>query len=385
MDWARCFSPGGREERRRRVVIPPLPTTTLKKFTYKKLRKATNKFNMSNKIGEDTYKGILRSPSAGADRPAASSSKKTTTPMIGVVVRNLSRGLLLSDLPKCLTEIKKLEKVSHPNLIPLLGYCAEPDDARRRRGNPHRRAYCFLVFNLLVLKNGSAHDRLIQYKTPPPYKPIAWERRITMALQTGLALEHLHENGIMYRVFGSKSVLLDEEFNVRLSYSVFPKLNAYKTVSELERETLKTTPDDDILAMFLCRAPELYTSYSTTKENDVWGFGMFLCELLMGKPLISFPNHQECSGVLEVLMKSFSDRNSLQMNMDPRLSKGGGGGEQRFYYDPATVLKIVTIAGMCFQKRPEARPSMKQINKLLDKISESRVDYRDGELDWFDH
>lgn len=353
MDWARCFSPG-----REQNPFPPLPTTSLKKFTYKKLRKATNKFNAGNKIGEDTYKGTLR-------RKNNHSGDRESSKTMDVILRNLSRGLQPCDLPKCLNEIKKLEKVSHPNVVQLVGYCAEPD---RRREN---RAYCFLVFDFV--KNGSAHDRLLEYENR--LKPMAWERRIRIALETGRALEHLHENGVMYRTFGSRCVLLNEELNVMLSYSVFPKLNVYKTIEELHKE--KPTLTADVVTMFLSRAPELFTSYSTTKENDVWGFGVFLCELLMGKPL-SAPN-QECQ-VLEVLMKCFSDRNSVEKSMDPRLSKG----EQRFY-DPATVLKMVTIAGMCLQKRPEARPSMKQINKLLDKISESKVEYSDEELECFDH
>nr|GMD13355.1 probable receptor-like protein kinase At5g47070 [Ipomoea batatas] len=358
MDWARCFTPGREED-----LFPPLPTTSLKKFTYKKLRKATGKFNAGNRIGEDTYKGTLRRglhinpPVADRDAP------KT----MEVIVRNLSRGLQPGDLPKCLNEIKKLEKISNPNLVHLVGYCAEPD---RRREN---RAYCFLVFDLV--KNGSAHDRLLDYENP--HKPLAWERRIRIAIQTGLAIEHLHEHGVMYRTFGSRCVLLDEELNVKLSYAVFPKLNVYKTIADLHKEADPTLTPESI-TMFLSRAPELFTSYSTTKENDVWGFGIFLCELLMGKPLSSAPDQE--TPVLDVLMKCFSDRSIMETSMDPRLIRG----EQRFY-DPATVLKMVTIAGMCLQKRPEARPSMKQINKLLDKISESKVEYGDEELESFDH
>ncbi|XP_019163560.1 PREDICTED: probable receptor-like protein kinase At3g55450 [Ipomoea nil] len=354
MDWARCFSPGRQED-----SFPPLPTTSLKKFTYKKLRKSTGKFNAANRIGEDTYKGTLRRRIHHLTHPVPDAPKTTE-----IIVRNLSRGLLPGDLPKCLHEIKKLETISHPNLVPLLGYCAEP-----RRED---RAYCFLVFD--VVKNGSAHDRLLDYDNP--HKPISWERRIRIAIQTGLAMEHLHENGVMYRTFGSRRVLLDSELNVKLSYAVFPKLNVYKTIADLHKDDPNLTPET--VTMFLSRAPELFTSYSTTKENDVYGFGVFLCELLMGKPLSSEPDPE--TPVLDLLMKCFSDRNIMETSMDPRLTRG----EQRFY-DPGTVLKMVTIAGMCLQKRPEARPSMKQINKLLDKISESKVEYGNEDLESFDH
>ncbi|VFQ66776.1 unnamed protein product [Cuscuta campestris] len=348
--------------------MPPLPTTSLKKFTYKKIRKATNKFNAANKIGEDTYKGTLRRRRAPNPNPDRRHEPKKT---VRVVVRNLGRrGLLLADLPKCLSEIKKLETLSHPNLVPLLGYCAEPDGRRRHR------AHCFLVFDLV--ENGSARDRLVA-PDPPRHKPVAWERRMKIALQAGRALEHLHERGVTYRAFRSSAVLLDAGLDVRLAYSVFPKLNAYKTASELAAEA-----SPDAAEMLLARAPELHTSYSTTKENDVWGFGTFLCETLMGKPLLPSGRddgggRDEERGVLGALMERFSDRRRLEENMDPRL---------RSYYDAATVLKIVTIAGMCFQKRPEARPSMKQINKLLDKICDdesNKVEYRDGDFLYFDH
>lgn len=81
----------------------------MKAFTYKELALATNKFDISNKVGQggygNVYKGILSDDTFVAVKRAEESS--------------------LQGQKEFLTEIELLSRLHHRNLVTLIGYCDE--------------------------------------------------------------------------------------------------------------------------------------------------------------------------------------------------------------------------------------------------------------------
>ncbi|KAJ6769807.1 PROMASTIGOTE SURFACE ANTIGEN PROTEIN PSA [Salix purpurea] len=78
-------------------------------LSYNELRSATDNFHTSNKIGRGgfgtVYKGILRSGTQVAVKTLSAQSKQ--------------------GVPEFLNEIKTISKVKHPNLVELIGCCAQ--------------------------------------------------------------------------------------------------------------------------------------------------------------------------------------------------------------------------------------------------------------------
>ena len=81
----------------------------MKSFTFKELTHATNKFDITTKVGEggygSVYKGILSDETFVAVKRAGENS--------------------LQGQKEFLTEIELLSRLHHRNLVSLVGYCDE--------------------------------------------------------------------------------------------------------------------------------------------------------------------------------------------------------------------------------------------------------------------
>lgn len=78
-----------------------------------------------------------------------------------------------------LAEVNVLGIVEHPNLVNLVGYCAEDDERGIQR---------LLIYE--YMPNRSVQDHL----SPTTTTPLSWEMRLRIALDAARGLSYLHED-----------------------------------------------------------------------------------------------------------------------------------------------------------------------------------------------
>lgn len=104
-----------------------------------------------------------------------------------------------------MTEVNFLGFVEHPNLVKLVGYCADDDERGIQR---------LLVYEFLA--NGSVLDHL----SSRAETTLSWAMRLRIAQDAARGLTYLHEEldvQIIFRDFKSSNILLDEQWNAKLS------------------------------------------------------------------------------------------------------------------------------------------------------------------------
>ncbi|KAJ0256980.1 Serine-threonine/tyrosine-protein kinase [Hirschfeldia incana] len=172
-----------------------LSSPNLKAFSYNELKNATRSFRPDSMIGEGdfgcVFKGWIDETTLNASRPGSG---------IAVAIKKLKPDGFLGPR-EWLTEVNNLGQLSHPNLVSLIGYCAEGE-------------YLFLVYEFMP--RGSLDNHLFGRG---PHR-LTWEIRMKVAVGAAKGLTYLHEakSQVIYRDFRSAKILLDAEYNAKLSY-----------------------------------------------------------------------------------------------------------------------------------------------------------------------
>nr|GMD12439.1 protein kinase APK1A, chloroplastic-like [Ipomoea batatas] len=173
-----------------------LQSPNLKSFTFADLRMATRNFRPDSVLGEggfgSVYKGWLDENTLAAARAGTG---------IVVAVKRLNQEGFQGHR-EWLAEVNYLGQFCHPNLVKLIGYCLEDE---------HR----LLVYEFMP--KGSLENHL--FRRGSYFQPLSWYLRLKVALGAakGLAFLHSAETQVIYRDFKASNILLDSNFNGKLS------------------------------------------------------------------------------------------------------------------------------------------------------------------------
>ncbi|XP_054289165.1 interleukin-1 receptor-associated kinase 4-like isoform X1 [Macrosteles quadrilineatus] len=159
-------------------------------------------------------------------------------------------------------EIDVLAQLSHPNLLPLLGYSED--------GPALCLAYKYM-------RHGSLLDRLA---CTNGRQPLQWCDRLVIGLGSARGLCHLHtvlERPLVHRDVKSANILLDDNF--------VPKLGDFGLVrmGSNANHTQTAAITTNVIGTSAYMAPEAYRGDVSVKM-DVFSFGVVLLELLTGLP-----------------------------------------------------------------------------------------------------
>ncbi|KNA12014.1 hypothetical protein SOVF_129650 [Spinacia oleracea] len=286
-------------------------------FTYKELETATNKFNEANVIGHGgygvVYRGVLSDGTVAA---------------IKMVHRDGKQGERAFRM-----EVDLLSRLHSPNLVELLGYCADQN---------HR----LLIFEFMP--NGSLQQHLHAPHTYP--KPLDWGTRLRIALDCARALEFLHEHvtpSIIHRDFKCSSILLDHNFRAKVSDFGLAKTGSNKINGQISTRVLGTTG-------YL--APEYASTGKLTTKSDVYSFGVVLLQLITGRVPVDTRRPSGEHVLVSWAHPRLTHRQKVMEMIDPSL-KG--------QYSQKDIIQIAAIAAVCVQVEPDYRPLMTDVVQSL--------------------
>ncbi|KAL9431282.1 hypothetical protein AB3S75_026464 [Citrus x aurantiifolia] len=287
-------------------------------FTFRELATATKNFRQECLIGEGGFGRVYK-------------GKLEKTAQV-VAVKQLDRNGLQGN-KEFLVEVLMLSLLHHDNLVNLIGYCA---DGEQR----------LLVYEYMPLR--SLEDHLLDIG--PEQKPIDWFTRMKIALGAAKGLEYLHDKAnppVIYRDLKSSNILLDCEFNAKLSDFGLAKLGPIGD---------KTHVSSRVMGTYGYCAPEYQRTGQLTVKSDVYTFGVVLLELITGRRAIDTTRPTYEQNLVTWAQPFFKDPNRYPQLADPLLQ-----GE----FPVRGLNQAVAVSAMCVQEESSVRPLMSDVVSAL--------------------
>ncbi|GAV63483.1 Pkinase domain-containing protein [Cephalotus follicularis] len=291
-------------------------------FTFRELATATRNFNEVNLIGEGgfgrVYKGRIESSQI-------------------VAVKQLNQEGIQGH-QEFIVEVLMLSLLHHANLVTLIGYCTSGDQR-------------LLVYEYMPM--GSLEDHLFDLD-PDKKPPLSWSTRMKIALGAARGLEYLHCTAnppVIYRDLKSANILLDDDFNPKLSDFGLAKLGP---VGE------NTHVSTRVMGTYGYCAPEYAMSGKLTVKSDIYSFGVVLLELITGRRTIDSTKRHGEQNLVTWSRPFLKDQKKFSKLVDPLL-------QGRF---PRRCLNYaIAITGMCVNEDANFRPLISDIVVALEYLA----------------
>ncbi|KAG5566912.1 hypothetical protein RHGRI_002460 [Rhododendron griersonianum] len=360
------------------VPVPPTPrsereilqSANLKSFTFSDLKMATRNFRPDSVLGEggfgSVFKGWIDEGSYAAAKPGTG---------VVVAVKRLNQDgfqghrewlvsgsffsldsrashVVYAKGPKWQCESQILAcyntkccgselsgAVLSPHLVKLVGYCLEDE---------HR----LLVYEFMP--RGSLENYL--FRRGSYFQPLSWNLRLKVALGAakGLAFLHSAETKVIYRDFKTSNILLDSNYNAKLSDFGLAKDGPTGDKSHVSTRVMGT---------YGYAAPEYLATGHLTAKNDVYSFGVVLLEMLSGRRAVDMNRPSGQHSLVEWAKPYLGNKREIFCVLDTRL-KG------RYSLD--TAYKAANLAVRCLSKDPKFRPNMDKVVEELEQLQDSK-------------
>lgn len=231
-----------------------------------------------------------------------------------------------------LAEVIFLGQLSHPNLVKLIGYCCQDD---------HR----VLIYE--YMPRGSVENNLFSRVL----LPLPWSTRMKIALGAAKGLAFLHEadKPVIYRDFKTSNILLDLDYNAKLS-----DFGLAKDGPEGDKSHVSTR----IMGTYGYAAPEYIMTGHLSPRSDVYSFGVVLLELLTGRKSLDKSRPAREQNLTDWALPLLKEKKLLNI-VDPRLQGD---------FPTKAFHKAAMLAYHCLNRNPKARPLMRDIVDSLDPL-----------------
>ncbi|CAN4095500.1 unnamed protein product [Withania somnifera] len=288
-------------------------------FAFKELALATQNFREANLIGEGgfgcVYKGRLDSG------------------MI-VAIKQLNLEGLQGN-QEFVVEVLMLSLMHHNNLVNLIGYCTHGEQR-------------LLVYEFMPM--GSLENHLFDLE--PGMEPLSWKTRLKIAAGAAHGLEYLHKANppVIYRDLKSSNILLDNEFNPKLSDFGLAKLGPVGDNTHVSTRVMGT---------YGYCAPEYAMTGKLTLKSDIYSLGVVLLELITGRKAYDISKKPGEQNLVVWSSPFLKDRRKYIHMVDPALDG---------QFSARCLHHAVAVTAMCLQEQANFRPNITDIVAALDYL-----------------
>lgn len=296
-------------------------------FTFRELAAATSNFNSQYLVGEGgfgrVYKGYIDSLNQL------------------VAVKQLDRNGLQGNR-EFLVEVLMLSLAHHANLVSLIGYCADGDQR-------------ILVYE--YMPSGSLEEHL--FGSSRRKKPLDWNIRMKIAEGAAKGLEYLHETinpPVIYRDLKASNILLDEDFNPKLSDFGLAKLGPTGGKDHVSTRVMGT---------YGYCAPEYALTGQLTTKSDVYSFGVVLLEIISGRRAIDVARPTGEQNLVSWAQPLLNDKKRFTVMADPLLEEN---------YPVKGLYQALAVAAMCLQEEASSRPLISDVVTALQYLASPKCD-----------
>ncbi|CAN1338594.1 Probable serine/threonine-protein kinase PBL7 [Linum perenne] len=207
-----------------------------------------------------------------------------------------------------------LSLLHHPNLVNLIGYCADGDQR-------------LLVYEYMPL--GSLEDHL--HDLPLDKRPLDWNTRMKIAAGAAKGLEHLHDFGL----------------------------------AKLGPVGDKTHVSTRVMGTYGYCAPEYAMTGQLTLKSDVYSFGVVLLEIITGRKAIDNSRAAGEHNLVAWARPLFKDRRKFAQMADSSLQG---------HYPVRGLYQALAVAAMCVQEQPNMRPLIADVVTALTYLASQKYD-----------
>ncbi|XP_073157728.1 probable L-type lectin-domain containing receptor kinase S.5 [Henckelia pumila] len=287
-----------------------------REFRYRDLKKATNGFDLNNKLGEGASGVVYRGYLAKEESEIA--------------VKRFHRGNIKGE-DDFLAELSIINRLRHKHLVKLLGWC-------------HEKGKLLLVYEYMA--NGSLDQHLFR----PDVEPLEWDIRCKVISGLASALHHLHcecDQRVIHRDIKASNIMLNSNFNIA-------RLGDFGLARALEKEnSWHPQTDGRLFGTMGYIAPECLHTGKATLQSDVFAFGAVLIEVVCGKrPGTKIGGYQF---LVDWVWALFRDGRLLEA-VDPRLG-------ENFVAEEAERLLLLGLA--CSHPDANERPKTQAIFQMI--------------------
>ncbi|KAI3812118.1 hypothetical protein L1987_16824 [Smallanthus sonchifolius] len=306
-----------------------LPHPNLKIYTFSELKSATKNFRNDTILGEGGFGKVYK----GWIEDKFGSKLHGTGSVIAVKKLNSES---MQGIEEWQAEVNFLGRLSHPNLVRLLGYCYEGKEL-------------LLVYEFM--QRGSFENHL--FGRGSTVQPLPWDIRVKIATGAarGLSFLHTSDKKVIYRDFKASNILLDGSYNAKLSDFGLAKMASASQSHVTTR----------VMGTYGYAAPEYVTTGHLYVKSDVYGFGVVLVEMLTGMRALDNARPSAQQNLVDWVKPYLANRRKLKNIMDQRLEGK---------YPSKAAGQVAQLALTCLGPEQKTRPSMKEVVATLERLGD---------------